>query len=227
MTGCEKIRALIMDYIYDEMSEEEARVFELHLERCPLCRAEVESLKKTSGILGEWVEPEPDIRIIAIKERPSFFGRAAELFINGFLSPKRLALGGVGALVIVFLFFSVTNTEISINNGNFSMRMGFMKPVKTEQRGDAPGRTNLAVEELIRENYQLTKALIEQSEARQRQEVIYALSAFKKGLDEERYHDLNLVQYGMRELQKNTYQQVQEIDGALNRLIRPANINSN
>lgn len=227
MTRCEEIRALMMDYIYDEMSEEERKVFEFHLNGCPECRDEVESLKKTSGILSEWVEPEPDIRVIAIKERASFFGKVAGSFINGFLNPKRLAFGGVGVLLAIFLFLSITNTEISLNKGNFSMRMSLMKPSKPIQTEASTGNTNLVVEELVRENYQLTRALIEESEARQEQKLAYVLSSFKKELDEERYQDLNLVQYGFKELQENTYQQVREIDGALKGLIRPANIQNN
>ena len=227
MTRCEEIRSLMMDYIYDEMSEEERKVFELHLSGCSLCWAEVESLRKTSGILCEWIEPEPDIRVIVVKERSPFSERFKDTFGSVFFRPKRLVFGSVYALVAIFLFLSLANTEISLNNGNFSMRMSLIKSSKPAQTEEAPGKTNLLVEELVRENYQLTRALIEQSEARQEQKLAYVLSSFKKELDEERYHDLNLVQYGFKELQKNTYQQVQEIDGALNRLIRPANINSN
>lgn len=223
MTRCEDIRALMMDYIYGEMSEEEARFFELHLTRCPECRAEVESLKKTSGILGEWVEPEPDIRVIAVKERGSFFGKVAGSFINGFLNPKRLAFGGVGVLLAIFLFLSITNTEISLNNGNFSMRMGSFNPGESAHKVAETDKTGLLVEELVRENFRLTSALIEQSEARQKQELLYVLSAFKKELDEERLQDLSLIQYGFRDIQKNTYQQMQEMD-ALKGLIRPADI---
>jgi len=227
MTRCEEIRALMMDYIYDEMSETDRKAFEFHIAGCPECRAEVESLKKTAGILSEWVEPEPDIRVIAVKERSPFSERIKAIFGSGFFMPKRLVFGGVYALLAFFLFLSLANTEISFNNGNFSMRMGFMKPSKTDHLGEGQAKTNLAVEELVRENYQLTRELIAQSEARQKQELAYVFSSFKKELDEQRFHDLNLVQYGFTELQKNTYRQVQEIDGALNRLIRPAYIQNN
>ncbi len=227
MTNCKDIRAMIMDYIYDEISETDRKAFELHLSRCTECRKEVESLTSTSGLLKEWVEQAPDIRVIAVKEKSQSNGKYTGFFRGLFSGPKNLAFGSAFALLFIFMLFSIANTEISVNNGSFSMHMGFMKPSDPGQQGEEQVKTNLLVEELVKENYQLTKALIEESEARQRQEVIYALSAFKKGIDQERYHDLSLVQYGMRELQKNTYQQVQEIDGALNRLIRPANINSN
>ncbi|MDM7917628.1 MAG: hypothetical protein QUS12_00490, partial [Methanosarcina sp.] len=180
-----------------------------------------------SGLLSKWVEQEPDIRVITVKEKSQSERKYAGFFRSLFSGPKSFAFGSAFALLFIFLLFSIANTEIAINNGSFSMHMSFMKPSKPDQQGEEEAKTNLVVEELVRENYQLTKALIEQSEARQRQEFIYALAAFKKDIDQELYHDLSLVQYGMRELQKNTYQQVQEIDGALNRLIRPANINSN
>jgi hypothetical protein len=227
MINCKDIRAMLMDYIYDEISETDREAFELHLTGCTECRKEVESLTSTSGLLKKWVEPEPDIRVIAVKEKSQSNGKYTGLFRNLFSCPNRFVFGSAFALLFIFMLFSIANTEISFNNGNFSMRMSFMKPSKPPQTDEAPIKTNQLVEELVRENYQLTRALIEQSEARQEQKLAYVLSSFKKELDEERYHDLSLVQYGMRELQKNTYQQVQEIDGALNQLIRPANINSN
>ena len=72
---CEQIRTLIMDYLYDELSEDNREAFTSHLGHCNECREEVESLKVTSGILKQWSEVEDDIRVIAVEEQSFSFGK--------------------------------------------------------------------------------------------------------------------------------------------------------
>lgn len=220
---CDQIHTLMMDYLYDELSKEELEAFESHLSQCKECREEIESLRTTSGILQQWGEAEHDIRVIAIKERSSSSGKLKEFFSKGVFRPKKLTYGFACALSVVFLLLALVNTEISINNGNFNMRISFFKRPDSQVNTDIVKSSQL-VEELVRENFQLTSSLIEQSEARQRQELAYVLSSFKKDIDQQRYQDLNLIQYGFKDLEKNTYQQMRQIDNTLNEIIRPADI---
>ncbi len=220
---CEQIRALMMDYLYDELSIEDREEFISHLDRCKECREEAGSLKATSGVLQQWGEVAHDIRVIAVKENDSFFGKFKGFLSNGLFRPRRMAIGFACAISAVFLLLAFANTEISITNGNFSMRMSFFERPEQKVNTDMAGSTQL-VEELVRENFQLTRSLIEQSEARQQQELAYVLSSFKKDIDQQRYQDLNLIKYGFKDLQKNTYQQIREIDNTLSQIIRPANV---
>lgn len=223
MTRCEEIRSLMMDYIYDEISEADSNAFELHLSECPECRAEVESLKRTSCILGEWVEPEPDIRVIAVKEKPSAYLKLKELISNWVSRPKKLAYGFAYTFTAVFLLIAFANTEISLNNGVFNMRMGFFD--RSEQQGNT-GDENPSplVGELLRQNFQLTTSLLEQSEEKQRKEIAYLLTTLKTALDQQRYQDLLTIQYELKNIQKTTHQQISQIDRVLSRMINPAEI---
>jgi hypothetical protein len=188
---------------------------------CKDCSEEIESLKITSGILQQWGEVESNIRVIAVKENSSSFMRFKEFLNSSLFMPKRMAAGFACAFLGIFLFLALANTEISVNNGNFNMRMSFFSHSEQQVNTDIAGSGKL-VEELVRENLMLTSSLIEQSEKRQRQELAYVLSSFKKDIDLQRYQDLNLIQYGFKDLQRNTYQQ---IDNTLNKIIHPANIN--
>lgn len=223
MTKCEQIRTLMMDYLYDELSKDEREAFISHIEQCNECREEVESLKTTSGVLQQWGEVENDIRVIAVKEKSASFIRIKEFIKNHFLKPKKLAFGFTGAFAVVFLFLVLTNTEISINDGKFNMRMSLFDQPEQKTNIDFSD-TNQLVAALIRENLQLTHTLIKQSEKRQRQELTYILLSFKKEIDEQRYQDLNLIQYGFKDLETNTYYQIKNIDSTLNKLIHPADI---
>lgn len=220
---CEQIRAVMMDYLYDELSNKDCEAFITHLDQCDECRKEVESLKTTSGILQQWEDVEHDIRLIVVKEKTFSFDKFKEFLNNHLLKPKKLALGFAGAFSVVFLFLALANTEISMNNGNFNMRMGFFDRHEKQVNTGIANSSQL-VEDLVRENFLLTRSLIEQSEARQQQELAFVLSSFKKGVDLQRYQDLKLIQYGLKDFQKNTYLQFREIDNTLNVLSRSADI---
>lgn len=221
--NCEQIRTLIIDYLYNELSKEDRKAFNIHLDKCRECTEEVESLKTTSGILRNWKDVESDIRVVLVKEKSFSFSKFKEIIINPMLRPKRLAVGFTCAFLALFLFLALANTEISVSNGNFSMRMSLFDQREQQNRSD-PANSSQLVEELVRENFQLTRSLIEQSEIRQRQELAYVLSSFKKDIDQQRYQDLNLIRYGFDDLQKNTYRQMRQIDSTLNEFIRPADI---
>lgn len=220
---CEQIQALMVEYLYDELSKEDCEVFISHLDQCSECREEVESLKATSGILQQWEDAEHDIRVIVVKEKAFSFVKFKEFLINYLLKPKKFAFGFASAFSVVFLLLALANTEISMNNGNFSMRMGFFdRPEQQVNTGIA--NSSQLVEELVRENTRLAHSLIQQSEARQQQELAFVLSSFKKDVDLQRYQDLKLIQYGLKDFQKNTYLQFRAIGNTLNDLSRPADM---
>ena len=220
---CEQIRALMMDYLYDELSKVDREVFDSHLVRCSGCREEIESLITTSSLLQRWGEVESDIRVIAVREKYSILSKLKEFFNYSFIRRRKLVYGFVCAFTAIFLLLALSNTEISRNDGNFNMRMSFFNRPEQQAYTDIANSSPL-VEELVRENFQLTRSLIAQSEEKQRNELAYVLSAFKKDIDEQRYQDLNLIKYGFNDLQKNTYQQIRQIDNTLNELILPADL---
>lgn len=220
---CEQIHTLMMDYLYDELLKEDLEEFDSHLARCNECREEVESLKTTSGILQKWGDVEPDIRLIVVKDKSSSFERFKEIFKRRLFKPRRLVFGFACAFSVIFIFLALANTEISINNGNFNMRLSFFNRPEGKVNTDIINSSQL-LKELLRENLQLTTSLIAQSEAKQRQELAYMLTSFKKDIDQQRNQDMNLIGYGLNDFQKNTYQQIRKIDNTLNKLIRPADI---
>lgn len=51
----------LVGYLYDELTAEERKTFESHLEACQACRSEVRALQQTRTRLGEWTAPEPGL----------------------------------------------------------------------------------------------------------------------------------------------------------------------
>jgi len=63
MCECEEIRR-VGAYHDGELSEGEALRFEAHLARCPVCRRELEELRRLSGFLSTLGEPAPPAALL-------------------------------------------------------------------------------------------------------------------------------------------------------------------
>jgi hypothetical protein len=57
--NCKKIRKTLTAYISNELSGDERRKVEVHLQTCPSCRSELISLRTTREMLGAWDEVDP------------------------------------------------------------------------------------------------------------------------------------------------------------------------
>ncbi len=114
---CELIKEQLIEYVDGDLSSEEARLVEEHLEQCPACRAEVEALSGVRELLLDdgYVEPSPfywtrfNARLMQRLHRPSLFpwhpaasprlipiALASILFIVGFSigAGQLMSLGG-------------------------------------------------------------------------------------------------------------------------------------
>lgn len=56
---CSKIKDQLIDYWYNELTKEEAGTVRKHLERCAICREELELLQRTHQWLNAWKEITP------------------------------------------------------------------------------------------------------------------------------------------------------------------------
>jgi hypothetical protein len=221
---CETIHPLIIDFLYDEITEENKKILQLHLNKCDKCREEVESLKSTSNILQKWEEVEPEFNLIMVTDKVSWLDGLKEQWHKLFPKPKKMAFGFAYGLVGIFFLLALANTEISYQQGNFKMSMGlFSKKSGQNQVAAKKIFTNKIIEKLQQENFYLTKTLIEQSEARQRKELQSSLVQFNQNLEQRRIQDLNLIGSGLNNFEKNTYKKLERIDNSLIELFQPVN----
>jgi hypothetical protein len=219
---CEEIRSLMMDYLYNELSEEDRDAFISHLAICHDCRKVAESLKTVSNILQQWEDVDTEINIMPFRDNRSWILRLKDSLSSFLPSPGKMSLGLAYGLAAIFLVLSVASTEISFKDGNFKMSMGFLsRPEQQENQNDL--YVQGLIERLFNENIRLTSSLIQENEARQRKVLAYFLTALQKDFERQRYQDLNLVGYGLESIQKSTNKQIQQIDYALTELMRPDN----
>lgn len=67
--NCKDLRELLSPYIEGELTEEDTRALELHLEECPACLKELDLIRKTVGALRDMPQVPPPPEIMAkVKE---------------------------------------------------------------------------------------------------------------------------------------------------------------
>ena len=219
---CENIRPLIIDFLYEEISEKDRKIVEAHLSQCETCQQELDSLKNTSQLLQKWEDIEPDFNFVMMTEKSTIFEQFKKAWASFWPSPKKLAYGFAFGFVAVFFLMAIANTKISYKSGEFNISMSlFSQPQEQSTQEAVP--TKEWVEEFQKQNYYLMNSLIQQSEARQKTEWSNTLAQFNQNLERQRYNDLQVLGAGLDNIEKTTFQQIKRTENSLNDWIRHIN----
>jgi Putative zinc-finger len=109
----------LLDYLYDELSADERKAFEIHLHDCSACRSELAALGSTRHALALWSPPDPELgfRIIRKGETPP----ARRAFWR--ISPQ----WGLAAAAVLLLSVgaAIANLEVRYGNEGFVVRTGW------------------------------------------------------------------------------------------------------
>ncbi|MDZ7375477.1 MAG: zf-HC2 domain-containing protein [candidate division KSB1 bacterium] len=124
--NCEQSRSLMMDYLYDELADEDRQLLEAHVTNCRSCHQELAALRQTSAILQQWEDADPDFHLVMVAPKISFMERLKELLSVPRRRLARFALGAALALMIAFIVLAIANTEISYRSGEFSFRISLL-----------------------------------------------------------------------------------------------------
>ncbi len=223
---CDTIRPLIMDFLYDEISEEDRKIVEAHLSQCETCQREFETLKNTSRILQKWEDIEPDFNLVMMTEKTTRFEKIKKAWASFWPSPRKLVYGFGLGFAAVFLLMAIANTSITYHSGEFSISMSlFSQPQETKTSQVMPSKE--WVEEFQKQNYYLMNSLIQESEARQKSEWNQTLAQFNQNMERQRYNDLQVLGAGLNNIEKSTYQQIKRTENSINEWIRHISAQNN
>ena len=219
---CNDLKPLFMDFIYDEISDDDRSLFLAHLSVCESCQRELESLRQTSHILQQWEDVNPDFNVVMVTEQATWLSRLKDGVERLLPKQKKLAYGFAYAAIILFLLLAIANTEISYRQGEFNMSMGlFSEPASRQQTDNY--LTKEFIDQLQKENFYLMSTLLEQSEAKQRKEMASAILQLRQDFETKRLEDLNLVGVGLNNIEENTVRQLRRTDNSLNEIIQYIN----
>lgn len=191
---------LLVTYLYDEASRDEALRFEAHLLECPACRQELSAFESVRQSLQHWqLEQVPGVRLALAetKESPrSFLTILKELFTIMPVWAK-----GLGALATAMLVLAVLGTDVSIGKDGFSFHTDLLRkntPVAVIS-SDNPARvenvkpTNEQLEKFRADLLTRVDAMITDSARQQQEDVRAQLINFQAQVKGMRSADLEKI----------------------------------
>jgi anti-sigma factor RsiW len=106
--NCERIEELLSSYLERDLSPEDKREVEAHLEICPSCAELLAALRETQEALAGFPELEPSpalmVKLYAIPEKKRFFKQAFDFLLRPSLQPVFAAFSTL-FIALSFVFF--------------------------------------------------------------------------------------------------------------------------
>jgi len=234
-------KALLVGYLYDDVTTEERRTFEAHLATCAGCQNEVAALRSTRGHLASWSPPDAELGFRIVRQTAEPPAKVVP-----FRSRWMPAFGLAAAAVLVLAAASaLANIEVRYDNDGFVVRTGWARSERPPVREVAsPAPTPVAatvrsdfelVEQRLRalevaiaaqpatrgerisdtEMLRQVRALVREAEIRQQGAVAERLLQVMQDLERKRRTDLAMLQQGNAQFQGLTNAELVRINQAL------------
>jgi len=225
---CKEIQAQMVAYLFEEIEPTLKEKLECHLKDCPSCRAELESLQRTTEALQRWPDLEPEGRLIFVEREPlSLWSQILTgVWVRRLFSRRSLSKLAVGVAVAMAVLFALS-AEVSYQGGEFSFRTGWKKSPQESTPVISPEVVDLLrqfQQEIQRENLYAMRRLIEESEQRQQEALWLALTGLAKELERQRLEDLKLISENLGWLQHRTEKQIGQTNTLLRGLLEYASM---
>ncbi|HHS12773.1 MAG TPA: zf-HC2 domain-containing protein [bacterium] len=217
---CNEMPEILVTYLYDESTQEEAKKVRAHLKTCSRCRKSFEELKQTSGLLSRWEDQSPGISLVFVNE-PFARWKSWKEHWNSIGWTRRLSLALPVLAVCVLLVLSALNFQARLDNGRFEIGLSLWP----HPQGVSSEDLQSLLVDFRRETLQLTSQLLDEREFRQNQAVTSQLVRFAQDIERQRVHDLMLVGQGLEGLQFSTEKRLDQTSEVLRRMIQLANFN--
>lgn len=237
----------LVTYLYDECAPGERSAIESHLAMCPACAAELAALSSTSLQLAAWTPPELDFdfRIVAEKRapvvlRPSRWWRqpmpawaqaaaAAAIFGTGLSLGLIGGVGGVGsdapapAATQAVQPAAVGSPAAGVRTAGAVSRDDLVALEQRLRAEMAQARAAAASAPAAGSDTQVlsrVRALIEESEQRQRRELALRTAEVVRDIDAQRQFDMTRIQRVFGQFEGTAGAEIQRQRQDLNNLIR-------
>ena len=211
-----------MDYLYDEIGEENRKKLESFLEKDLKLREELDELKKTRSLLQQMPAEHPAKDMVVVEARKRTFTEWLEE--AGQLLPRTTAgkIGFAIAAGIALLLFvgSIARLHVNLSNSGFEVAMGYSP-------AEQPAFTQDQVQTLVNQIRQENEAIMAeyaQTMYRENQEQIQQLVRY---VNRQRLNDLELIDENLDKLQQANNYRWQQTNEFLGEVIQTVNLKEN
>lgn len=211
----QQARSLLMDYLYEEISEEKRRQLESYLENNPQLRKELDQLRETRSILKQMPEADPEKDLLVVDPHSRTVGewwqQARSLAPQSFLGKSAMAAAAV--IILLLIVGSFAQLHMEKTGQGFSVSLGYSPTVN---QGLSTQEAEVLVNQIREENAAMlseyAKAISQQNEQQLQKVVNY--------FQQQRINDLQLVDRTIDDLQENTTYRLRQTNEYLGQMLQ-------
>jgi len=215
-------RLLMMDYLYDEMSNEKKAEFEKLMEEHPGLKKELDEMSETRGLLQQIQAETPGAKLFMMNpEKGRFAARFDE--IRKVVTPRstfgKTALSLAALFLVTVLLASAAKLTVSTAGDGITLAFGGAPVVHNQNNGLSKEEADALIQQIRQENAVLATNLIRQAQEQQNEQFEDAMMQIVQYFETQRANDLQLLGGGIAQLEEVTYSRFQQTDQTLNGLL--------
>lgn len=208
-------RSLFMDYLYDEISQDQKKELDQYLEKHPDLKEELSALDETRSVLQKMPEPDPAEKMLVVESRERSFADWWQDVKN--LIPRsalgKTVLATAATIVLFFFVGSLAQLQISTTQNGMTISFGGTAPPNESLSSD---QADALVQQIREENAAMLADYAEAIERQNREQLQQVVTHF----EEQRMSDLQLVSQAIDELQQNTNYQLYQTNEYLSEVLQ-------
>lgn len=226
----EEARNRMMDYLFDEMDDQQKKEFEAFLKGDAALQKELEVLRQTSHIMAQAPPALPPHKLVMIPPgQEQKTGTQASRGLVSRLHPAVKTVFAIAASVLIILFGSAL-AGLHLGQTEAGFYIGFGEPPAQTETGISEEEVALLIDQLRNENVLLIESLLEHIDSRQTaqiervqaqqneqmEEVLHMLTDY---YEQQRQQDIRMISEGFAQLQQETNYRFMRTGEALEDLI--------
>ncbi len=213
-----------MDYLYDEMTDEQKAEFEKKLDKNPDLKKEFEELKSTNQLLQKVPMETPSLKLVMMAPEHDQKEKIKESSNKNFLKKYpglTTVLAAAACLLIILMGAAFTGLNVGQTDQGFYMTFGEAQNLQPEiiQQGLSEQEVRDMINQIRQENSLLLASMIEKVQEQQNDQLEEAINVLTDYYDQRRQQDLRLISQGIAQLEEDTYHRLRQTDEALGDLI--------
>lgn len=220
----QEINYLLMDYLYDEMSDEQKKKFEKELEKNPELKKELDELQSNRELIQAVPMETPSHKLVMMAPGENQKTGPKDTSNKNIL--KRFpglitVLAAAACLLMILVGAAFTDLNIGQTEQGFYLTFGEPPAPQSEpaQQGLSEQEVRDMLDQIRQENSLLLASMIEQVQEQQNQQLEEAINVLTDYYDQQRRQDLRLISEGIAELEEDTYTRLRQTDQTLGDLI--------
>ncbi|HET8865598.1 MAG TPA: hypothetical protein VFM80_07855 [Gracilimonas sp.] len=217
----ETARSLFMDYLYDELEQDQRKELETFLSQSPELKKELDELWDVRSMLQHLPVQDPAEQIVMVEPERSGFQDWWNELIESWIPQSGFGRAGFAMASVLILFVvmgAYTKMNISINENGFELAFGEQQEVV--QQGFTAEQVDYLLQQMREENALMVSEAVQAVKQTQDEKLEQTLINFANYVEQQRRDDLQFISSGINNMEEVYYDRFRQTDQVLGELIQ-------